>query len=60
MQLAEIDKPETIEPLLSWLNSFTGAIVPIYTLEQLTTSTHIAEILLMVEPEFFKPVTELP
>jgi ABC-type transport system involved in cytochrome bd biosynthesis fused ATPase/permease subunit len=60
MQLTEIDKPEAIESLLSWVSSISVSLAPIYTLEQLATSTHIAELLLMIEPEFFKPLAELP
>jgi hypothetical protein len=51
MQLTEIDKPEAIESLLSWVSSISVSLAPIYTLEQLATSTHIAELLLMIEPE---------
>lgn len=58
MQLAELDKPETVEHLLSWLNSTVSELSPVFTLEQLIKTGHIANTLIEVDAEVFKPLTE--
>jgi len=58
MQLVELDKPDTVENLLSWLNSTTSNLLPVHTLDQLSKTTHIAHLLIKLDPTTFKPLLE--